>query len=402
MAYPDLDADLLPYRESATALTTGGLAGVNKLWLPRWAGEVILAYDEYNAFEKLVEHRTDVAPVIEFPVTGTVTGNVAWGAGVELSGNPSEYSSTTFAVRIDKRPIVAYCELDNIDLALTQWDYQAQLARQAAQWLAKIRDKQLGVYIMKAGYAPALDNDPRGVTPMAPYASDNLFYLGGANSGTADQRTTAALTLLNAIETFHVNLQNSDIPADGPTFCAVNPATFQDIRSLGVARDATGLAGGAGRPFFGGVAEAGGLGTALGVGMWKMTDMLEYQGCYIVKTNHLPTANYSSSNIGESKYNLDCTTISIKALIWKPEAVISMRFQAVQPYSEYDGRRNTTFTRVSMFNGTGIKKPELAMLVVSGLTSNTASNQDTRAKIKTLIGDATEYISTSGSNYPYA
>jgi hypothetical protein len=93
-----------------------------------------------------------------------------------------------------------------------------------------------------------------------------------------------------------VNLQEVDVPS-GEIYCAVTPQAFQDIRALGIARDATGLVGGAGRPYFGGVAEAGGLGASLSQGMMNIMDSLEYMGVKIIKTNHIgegPTGLYGN------------------------------------------------------------------------------------------------------------
>jgi hypothetical protein len=120
------------------------------------------------------------------------------------------------------------------------------------------------------------------------FAGNSIFNnLGNRGTSVTDtQRTDAALALLQHLEYYMVNLQEQDVPA-GEVYCAVSPAAFHDIRALGIARDATGLVGGAGRPFFGGVSEAGGLGAGLNQGMFGITDTLEYMGVKIIKSNHL-------------------------------------------------------------------------------------------------------------------
>ncbi len=402
----DLTTGALPYRASLTALTTGGIAGTNKLWLSAWAGEIIIQYDAYRSFEMLVDHRTVTAPVVEFPITGSVTGQGVWSAGQELIGSPTDNESRTFAIRIDKRPMVAFFELDEVDLELTQWEFKSELARQCAEWLANTRDAQLAVYVLRAALEEPISGDPRALSFPAPVADTNLAHLGNSASSD-DQRTTAALLLLKYIEEYFVFMQENNIPINGPVYCAVSPRAFQDIRSLSIARDATGLAGGAGRPLFGGVAEAGGLGAPLGTGLHKMTDALEYQGCLIIKTNQLATGgalvtdNTASTNkYGEAKYNLDLAAadVGIKSLIWQPEAVCGIRMAGVKPFSMYDGRRNTTFVRVSMHAGTGVKRPELAQV----LQSDDAGN-NTRALVQATISNWTdEYLNTSGTDYPFA
>jgi hypothetical protein len=402
----DLTAGALPYRASETALISGGIAGTNKLWLSAWSGDVLLEYDKYRSFEMLVDHRTVTSPVVEFPITGSVTGQGIWNAGQELIGSPTDNESRTFAIRIDKRPMVAFFELDEVDLELTQWEFKSELARQCAEWLANTRDAQLAIYVLRAACEEQISGDPRSVTFPVPIADTNLSHLGNTAS-TDDQRTTAALLYLKYLENYCVFMQENNIPINGPIYSCVSPRAFQDIRSLSIARDATGLAGGAGRPLFGGVAEAGGLGTPLGTGLHKMTDALEYQGVIILKTNQLATGGalvtdntLITNKYGETKYNLDLASadVGIKSLIWQPEAVCGIRMAGVKPFSMYDGRRNTTFVRVSMHAGTGVKRPELAQVLHS--KDNTS---DTRAEMQALISNwSDEYVNTSGSAYPFA
>ena len=134
-----------PYRRTDSGVTSGTSmpSGDGKLWLPIWSGEVIHAYDEYNTFESLVTSKTIASGrSMQFPITGTVDIQTAWLAGEELTGGMNA-KSTTFAVHLDSRPIAAFFETDNIDLMITQWEYRAELARQAGLALANARDKQI-------------------------------------------------------------------------------------------------------------------------------------------------------------------------------------------------------------------------------------------------------------------
>jgi hypothetical protein len=398
-----LNAANLPYRDSLTAFTAGGVDGTNKLWMSMWGGEVITTYDKYRSFELLVDHRVADAPVLEFPITGTVSGKASWNSGEELIGSTSDSASKTIAIRIDERPIVAFTEVDQIDLRNTQWDFAQELARQCAEWIANVRDVQLGMYIIRAGLEPNVGSDPRGLVFPDPYVNAALEHAGRRGS-TADQRTNAALAILTACEEYVVELQEKHISMDETIYCAVSPQTFQDIRSLGVARDATALAGGAGRPLFGGVAEAGSLGVDLKVGLHKLSDVLEYQGVYIVKTNHLlPTSgafkrdNTVDSPYGQARYNLKLDTADIEGFIWQPSAVCGLRMDGVQTFSMYDGRRNTTFMRVHLHAGTGVKRPEFVKI----LSSDTGLN--TRLLMRGAVtGYSAEFVNVSGTAFPFA
>lgn len=356
------------------AATSGGAAGTNKLWLPMWIGETMTAYDQYRIFNGMTESRTiSSGRVAEFPIMGTIALKPAWGAGEELVGNVNDHVSKTVSVQLDARPYATHFELDNIDLMITQWEYRAELARQAGQTLANARDLQVGAYLVRAAAEQVLTDDPRlaGATGWrntlkdSPLFADTTFADLGNTASTADARADAALLLLSKFEEFMVHLRTINADTSG-VYCAVDPQTFQDIRALGVARDSGDLAGGAGRPYFAGVAEAGGLGAPLTVGMWNNGDKMVYQNVTIVSTTHIPNFNATGVNaIGEARYNLNFGTAGVKAVIWQPKAVAQLNTTGIKVDTVDDIRRNTVFTVASMFGGTGVIRPECASVVTS-------------------------------------
>jgi len=265
-------------------------------WLPIWSGEVINAYDQYNMFESMVTTETiESGTTKRFPVTGTVNHIGVWEAGQELLGNSGVQTPGWFDISLDQRPMAAFFELDDIHLMLTQWDYRAELARQAGLKLSYIRDKQIACMLAQAAFAKnrsPFSTDyggmnrptaPGGTAVLPPNATFN--HLGNRLS-LAEDRTNAALLLLEYLERYMVRLSEIDATL-GEVYCAVTPQAFQDIRALGIARQASDLYGGSGRPFFGGVSEAGGLGAPLTQGTFAITEVLEYMGIKIVKSNHL-------------------------------------------------------------------------------------------------------------------
>jgi hypothetical protein len=446
MAYPNqitgtnVTANNLPYRTDTAAALSGPLSGTSKLWLPVWSGEVIQAYDQYNVFENLVESRTISSGLAaEFPITGTVSIKGTWEAGEELVGG-ADAASNTIAIKLDKRPMAAHFELDNVDLMITQWEYRAELARQAGLALANARDKQVGAYIARAGVedltwsgsttAGSQDTtlDPRGVNTGPVFLQPKFTHLGNSTSS-ASNRTDAALLALKAIEDFFVYLQEINAPTDGVVM-VVTPRAFQDIRALGIARDNTGLSSGAGRPFFGGVAEAGGLGSQLTMGMNSYTDSLEYMGAKIIKSSHIPNVNYT--NIGESRYNLAFADSGVKAMIFQKSCIGTLSLMGMKVDTVEDVRRNTTFTVASMMKGTGVLRPECCGLLVAPTASNTGtyakgsgylfSDSSTvatavdaageggaeaslaRNELRVLLGAnfSREFIGTSATGFPYA
>ena len=398
-------------------------------WLPIWSGEVINAYDSYNIFEPMVTTETiESGTTKRFPVTGTVGSIGKWNAGVELLGDSTISTPGWFDISLDERPMASFFELDDIHLMLTQWDYRAELARQAGLQLSYIRDKQIASMIAKAAFTPArhpLDNI-RGNNLCGMNHADSVAgltanakfnWLGNRGTGvTQTQRTDAALLLLEYLERYMVRLSEIDATL-GEVYCAVTPQAFHDIRALGIARDATGLVGGAGRPFFGGVSEAGGLGAGLNTNMFGIGEMLEYMGVKIIKSNHLAQLDHYKveagldnvaqtltaagkilgnggnagviGDLGDAKYNfnwydgtfgtvvagddtpvVDAGTYSngqafapVKALIWQRSAVCSLRLQGMKVETVKDVRRGTFFTVSSIMAGAGILRPELCGVI---------------------------------------
>jgi hypothetical protein len=372
---PDnLTAADLVMRTDVAAATTGGVAGANKLWLPLWSGEVINAYDHYNVFENVITAKTLTGGFSwEFPVTGTIALKAAWNAGEELVGGDS--SSTTFKVNLDPRPMAAHFETDNVDLLITQWDYRSELARQAGMTLANTRDSQVAVSILAACAVDALSSDPRGLSNAN--FPQPVEVSTGAPSAADD---SVGLKILKAIEDYFVFMQENNYPAAG-VYCVVTPKVFQVIRALGITR-----AGDTNAfekvPLFGGGQEYGGIGAALSMGMNSLTDSLEYMGCRIIKSNHLPKTNLGSASIGASKYNLNCSAINLHGMIFQPEAVAGLSLMGMKVDTVQDVRRNTQFTVASMQKGTGVLRPELCQALVGAA----AGTLDARSELRTALG----------------
>ena len=399
----------LAYRENVSAEVSGAnySDGVTagKLWLPIWSGEVINAYDEYNVFESMVKSRTiPSGTTVEIPITGTVDLKPFWNAGVELVGG-SDAKTSTFQLKLDKRPMAAHFEIDNVDMMLTQWEFRNELARQAAQTLANARDKQIYSYLVRAAVSTQITNDPRPTlnldTALYGEASDNSKKLrewGAADAAAAD-RATGALSALESVEKYIVFLQENNIGYDR-LYMTVSPQCFMDIRALGVARAAADLGVGssntASRPMFSGN-DSYSLGSGMADSYGQLTDALEYMGCTIIKTNHgsdnlrdKSGEDATVNGLGEIKYNLDFAMGAagsdeagiingVRAVMFTPEAVGAIRLQGLKVDVVDDVRRNTTFTVASMMNGTGVLRPECAAIIH---TRNGADGSafDTRAE----------------------
>lgn len=404
---------------------TPAVSGENNAnyWLPIWSGEVLNAYDQYNVFEPMVMTETiESGTTKRFPITGTVGHIGVWNAGDELIGSKDIDNPGWFDISLDQRPMASFFELDDIHLMLTQWDYRSELARQAGLKLSYIRDKQIACMIAQGAFtanrypfttAYQGMNVGGAAAVLPPDSAFNVLGLRGAN---ATDRTDAALKLLEYLERYMVRLAEIDATM-GEVYCAVTPQAFHDIRALGIARDSTGLQGGAGRPFFGGVSEAGGLGTGLSNGMFGITESLEYMGVKIIKSNHLGELDHAKveqgltntsraaftsvgkladgnnvgvvGDLGDAKYNFNWfngtrnddavvpnsgvintgdSVTPVKALIWQRSAVCSLRLQGMKVETVKDVRRGTFFTVASIMGGAGVLRPELCGAIQGSYT----------------------------------
>ena len=396
MALDNLGNTDMVNRLTTAANTSGGVAGVNKLWLPLWSGEVIHAYDQVNMFESMITTKPLMGGYSwEFPITGTVQAAASWEAGQELGGGTS--GSNTMKIQLDKRPLATYFECDNVDLLITQWDYRSELARQAGLQLANIRDKQIAAAIYAAcicsplGFshiaASGSNADPRGTFTQSTFPQPAVVAPTAVAASACTE--ASALLILQAIENYFVTMQENDFPI-GNVYCVVTPKVFQVIRGLGLTRSAdvftTILTNTAGSnftklPMFGGSADQGGLGAPYTQGMNSMGDSLEYMGCKIVKSNHLPTANTTLA-LGSAKYNFDTTGVYPYGMIFQPEAIAGLSLQGMKVDSVADVRRNTQFTVASMMKGTGVLKPELCQLLVGGVSADI----NTRIELGAIAG----------------
>jgi len=396
--YPNLDITRWGAK-STTATAAVAKLGVedavtdSNLWLNTWAGEVLHSYDAYNVFEGLVDQRTiENGTTIEFPVTGTIALESAWESGEELSGGGS--TTSTFTISLDRRPIAAHFELDNIDVMREQFEFRSELARQAGLTLANERDRQLSRLLHSCSIEGSRVHNRQGETPSGDVGADatpdgafegmDLRYNGRIyHSDSTDFLSLTGekqgLFVLAAIEKEMVKYKELDIPDTG-LICVIPPSVFNEIRRLGIAHVSN-----AGPNAFGASASSdagslfsqGGYSDPMFMGIAQATSMgstLNYMGCTIMASNHVaqPAANY---NTGDANYQISNEAFTNPAdgddtssfagggayqgLIFSRGAVASVRKQGLKVDTVEDVRRNTVFTVASTYMGGGVLRPEL-------------------------------------------
>lgn len=336
------------------------------LWLPTWAGEVLHAYSAFNVFEPMVESRTiSSGTTVEFPKTGTIALKEAWEAGEQLLGGGA--AATRFSISLDRRPMAAHFELDNIQMMVEQFEYRQELARQAGLTLANERDRQIARLIAKGAGESSRELERQGESPAGDvtagidtrYAGNDYDVIDeGATPATGEEK---ALAVLKAIEDQLVLFRELDVPEAG-TICAVSPSLFHEIRRLGIADAAGDLVNGGTTPLFGGVAVGSGSAPA-GAAYTQSLGMqgrLNYMGATIMSSNHVASQGDKSAS-GDVNYRVDMS--AVRGLIFQRGGVASVIKQGLKVDTVDDVRRNTVFTVASMFRGGGVLRPELCATI---------------------------------------
>ena len=334
------------------------------LWVPTWSGEVLHAYDEYNLFEPMVDSRTlATGTTMRFPITGTIALKSAWEAGEELGGGGM--ASTHFEISLDRRPIAAHFELDNVDQMITQFEFRSELARQAGQTLANERDRQIAQLLVKGAHTGSRVQNKLGASGVdAAYGGTAYFFSNDATGSTAldtlADNEEGALAILSAIELELVKYRTNDMDASG-LMCVTTPELFNQIRRLGIAELGT-SGGAAGKtnqssPLFGGIAG--------GITVPGFMDSLRYMGCMIVASNHIPSTDVTT---GDANYQVDAR--GVKAILFSRSGVASIKKQGLKVDTVEDVRRNTHFTVASMYSGGGVLRPECCSVVLTKSSAN--------------------------------
>jgi hypothetical protein len=380
----------------------GAAMSDHNLWLPTWSGEVLHAYDQLNMFEAMVDTRVlDNGISVEFPITGTVALTPAWEAGQELAGGGS--SSTRFAIGLDRRPIAAHFELDNIDVMIEQFDFRSELARQAGMTLANERDRQIARLLVKGAQTASRmhtrDEDPYAVNSSGidTRYGGRAYFINDTSAGTPDawpNSEVGALNVLKAIEVEQVRARNLDLP-EGELVVVVKPELFNQIRRLGIAtvgasvqntNSLFNVAGGRddGKIFGTNTTQA------------SMTASLSYLNATIYSSTHLPEdANYVTGTVGagqkaanDANYAVNC--LGFVGLMFRRGGVASIKKQGMKVDTVNDIRRNSVFTVASMFHGGGVLRPEFCAVLLQESVNATAGEQqsmDTVTELNTIYNE---------------
>ena len=317
------------------------------LWLPTYAGEVILAFEEKNIFADKVETRT----ISGFNTTGAnfprlwKIGSQIHEVGHEMLGLDVESSEIT--ITADERPLVVPYEFDDVDRLFSHYDAMAPVAKEAGAELARQYDRRVAAMLINASRDTGHGSFPGGgIDGGGTAIVDNHL-------ATADQ--DGALAVLNSLTDLTVYWDENDVPEE-ERWCAIAPALWQQVKLLGWPVAAADIAAGQ-VPY-------------MSHGDWQMANpkldtagfgqVIKWNGWNIVKSNHLPTTNVAS---GPARYQGNFT--NTKGICWQKKAIGVVNVMTPMVETDRDVRRGVDFFVTKMLMGGGTVYPILACELAS-------------------------------------
>ncbi len=305
---------------NATVSFTGQINQANAtdaLFLKVYAGEVLTAFEENNILLPLTTVRTIAnGKSSQFPVVGKI-GASYHTPGTEIVGQKVNHGERI--ITIDEL-LLSDAFIADIDDAKAHYDSRGIYSTEQGRVLAKTCDIQLFQELLKTARASATVTDGNGGT-----------ILTDSNFGSATI-STRALALAEAIFAGATAMDEKDCPEE--RYIAFKPA---DYYALVQNKDAINRDWG-------------------GSGVYSEGNIFRIAGVNILKSNHVPTTDTSSS---DTVHGVNASTT--KAVMWTKEAVGTVKLMDLSMQSEWDIRRQGTLMVARYAMGHGCLRPDCAV-----------------------------------------
>ena len=292
-----------------------GAGATDALFLKLFAGEVITQFEEKNVMAAMHSVRTITnGKSASFPVMGTATASYH-SVGEEILGGSIKAAEKIIAV---DDLLVAPAFIANIDEAKNHYDVRSTYTKELGNVLANTYDKNILRVVVQAARSAAT--------------------ITGTNGGTVITKAnfTTSANIVAALFDAAESMDGDDIPED-ERYAVVSPAIYYKL-----AQDTTVLNKDWG-----------------GAGAYADGKVLRVAGITIVKSNHLPTGNQTTTTGEQNTYHADFT--KTKAVVFHKSAVATVKLMDLGLESEYDIRRQGTLFVAKYAMGHGILRPEAAI-----------------------------------------
>ena len=265
-----------------------GANATDALFLKVFANEILTTFEELNVMKNLHTVRTiQSGKSAQFPVTGIATANYHTPGDdiLETSGYSSQIKHAERVINIDD-VLLAATFIPNIDEMKNHYDVRSIYATELGKALAKRFD----IATMKTLIAAARTN--KAITD-AGFAGEQIEL------GSGNELTTAG-ELIEVIQDIAQKFDEKDVPSD-ERFVLMKPAQYYKL--IGANTDAVSFD----------------LGSTNGAGYSRLENPLittgvtnlasnriaSVAGISIIKTNHLPSTDLSSTSTGDGASNND-------------------------------------------------------------------------------------------------
>lgn len=340
---------------SRAGLIEGG-SDNQALFLKKFSGEILTTFEEKNIMKPLHTIRTiQNGKSAQFPVTGVATAAYHTpGQNIADSGNSylSDIKKTEKVINIDK-VLLASTFLANIDDVMNHYDIRSVYANELGNVLANRFDTA----VLKTFIAAARDSANLSQTAKTGGQLDV-----SASGGTADStETVTGAQLIATLFTAAQKLDENDVSEDG-RFCVLSPENYYKLITGGATNHQITVANSAVNRDIGG---EGSIATGT---------IPQIAGISILKSNHIPTTDLSSTATGDGASNNDVfggsgagyngdfsDTVGIVA---HSSAVGTVKLLDLATESEYQIERQGTLFVAKYAMGHGVLRPESCIELV--------------------------------------
>ena len=312
-----------------------GSGDVDALFLMKFAGEVLTAFEETNvALEHTMTRTIDSGKSAQFPATGKVGGEYHV-PGTEITG--LNLNSAETVITIDDL-LISHGFIANIDEAKQHYDLRSIYSTEMGRFLARTMDKHLlQVGVLAARATNVVQGEPGGSVILT--GEDGLPST--PNFDTNGDHLAAALFIAAQ------KMDEKDVPEE-ERVAFVRPAQYYNL-----------------------VKATNNLNKDWGgMGSYAEGSILKVAGIQIIKTNHLPKADLSASTGVEAgtgnKYRGDFSKVS--ALVMHKSAIGTVKLLDMGMESAYDIRRQGHLMVAKYAVGHGILRPQAAVEIRNSAT----------------------------------
>ena len=308
---------------------------VDALFLKKFAGEVIVAFEGTNvALERTQVRTITEGKSAQFPRTGTIGASYHI-VGTEIKGKKMNHGEVVIVI---DDALISDAFIANIDEAKNHYDVRSIYTAEMGRALAKQMDRHiLQVGALAARASNVVDGLPGG---------SRIFQNSAGAPASADFKGNGD-HLAEAIFLAAQTLDEKDVPEDD-RFCYVRPAQYNALVKAvkNINRD------------------WGGAGT------YADGKILRIAGVDIVKTNNLPSTNITAGTVEAGtgdRYAGDFRNTA--GLVLHKSAVGTVKLWDLGMESEYKVSNQGTLLVAKYAVGHGVLRPEGAVEIVAAASS---------------------------------